>query len=147
MENIRQVHDEDHKELSILSTQLGYPCSPQDSRRYLSEIRSDPEHEIFVAESEEGEVIGYIHVFKTKRPFIESFAELGGLVIKEGFRGEGLGKILLGRSEEWARESGCHEMRIRSNVIRERAHPFYLDQGYLVNKHQMIFIKNLQGDD
>lgn len=147
MEYIRQALEKDYGELSILSTQLGYPCSPEDSRRYLDDISSDPDHGIFVAESEKGEVIGYIHVFKTKRPFLESFAELGGLVVKEGFRGRGVGKNLLMRSEVWAQENGCPEMRIRSNVVRERAHPFYLDQGYVVNKQQKIFIKNLLGNN
>jgi GNAT superfamily N-acetyltransferase len=143
MANIRQALNKDFGELSILSTQLGYPCSPDDSQRYLMDIIQDPEHALYVAEATDGEVIGYIHVFKTKRPFIEPFAELGGLVVSEGYRGKGLGRILLERSEEWAQEKGCHEMRIRSNVIRVRAHPFYQDQGYIVNKHQKIFIKNL----
>jgi GNAT superfamily N-acetyltransferase len=143
MVNIRQIQEKDYEELAILSTQLGYPCSEEDSRRFLEDIQQDSEHAVFVAESETGGVIGYIHVFKTKRPFIESFAELGGLVVLEDHRGKGLGKILLDRSEEWARENGCPEMRIRSNVVRERAHPFYMDQGYVVNKHQMIFIKEL----
>ena len=143
MVDIRLIQEKDFEDLSILSTQLGYPCSPEDSRRFLGDISGDPEHAVIVAEAEKGEVIGYIHVFRTKRPFIEPFAELGGLVVKDGFRGEGLGKILLERSEEWAQEKGCPEMRIRSNVIRERAHPFYLQQGYVVNKHQKIFIKKI----
>ena len=144
MINILQILEKDYEEISFLSTQLGYPCSTEDSRRFLGDIQQDPEHAVFIAESEKGEVIGYIHVFRTKRPFIEPFADLGGLVVKEGFRGMGVGKILLGRSEEWARENGCPEMRIRSNVIREKAHPFYLGQGYVVNKHQKIFIKSMK---
>ena len=143
MVKIRQVHEKDFEGLAILSAQLGYHCTPENSRRYLSDIEQDPEHGVFVAESEMGEVIGYVHVFRTKRPFLEPFAELGGLVVLEGYRGQGLGRTLLERSEEWAREKGCPEMRIRSNVIGERAHPFYLDQGYLINKQQKIFIKSM----
>jgi catechol 2,3-dioxygenase-like lactoylglutathione lyase family enzyme len=41
---------------------------------------------------------------------------------------------------------GCEMMRVRSNVIRERAHRFYTERlGYEVVKQQMVFGKTLEG--
>jgi hypothetical protein len=34
-------------------------------------------------------------------------------------------------------------MRVRSNVIRERAHRFYLREGYAEKKRQAVFLKQL----
>ena len=141
MVSIRIARDQDVTELSRLSTQLGYPCSPDQVLTFFADIVSDPNHCVFVAETDDGSIAGYVHVFKAKRLFIDPFSELGGLVVGNNFRGKGIGTTLLAASETWAKENGCFEMRVRSNVIREEAHIFYLDHGYLSNKEQKIFIK------
>ena len=143
MYTIRVAQDHDSKELSSLSIQLGYPCKPEECRKLLRDLELDPAHIVYLAEDGEGVIIGFVHVFITKRLFLDPFAELGGLVVDEKFRGKDIGKILLAASENWAEEQGCYEMRVRSNVLRENAHHFYLDQGYLINKQQNIFIKDL----
>jgi hypothetical protein len=48
---------------------------------------------------------------------------------------------LLAAAEAWAREQGFASMRVRSNVLRERAHRFYLREGYLEKKRQAVFLK------
>ena len=141
MTSIRIAQNQDADELARLSVQLGYPSSTEECLKFLRELELDPDHVVLVAESEDGIIAGYVHVFKTKRLFLDPFAELGGLVVKENFRGKGIGKVLLAASENWAKEQSCFEMRVRSNVLREKAHYFYLDQGYLNTKKQKIFIK------
>ena len=141
MVTIRTARDLDNKALSRLSIQLGYPSRPEKCQVLFKDIVSDPDHIVFLAETSEGSIAGYIHVFKTKRLFLDPFSELGGLVVDKEFRGRGIGKALLAAAENWGSENGCFEMRVRSNVLREDAHNFYLDQGYLVNKEQRIFIK------
>ncbi len=44
-----------------------------------------------------------------------------GLVVDEAIRGAGIGAQLLAAAEVWARERGCTEMRVHSNVVRNRA--------------------------
>ena len=141
MITIRTAQDQDFKELSRLCLQLGYPCSPEECRKYFRQLESDPDHIVYVAESGEGKITGYIHVFITKRLFLDPFVEIGGLVVDDKFRGKGVGKALLDYSEKWLIKQGCREMRVRSNVIREEAHQFYLNQGYLINKQQKVFLK------
>ena len=141
MITMRIAQDQDYKELSRLSLQLGYPCSPEDCRKFFRHLELDPDHIVYVAQSSEDVITGFVHVFKTKRLFLDPFGEIGGLVVDDKFRGKGIGKALLDFSEEWLKEQGCSEMRVRSNVIREEAHQFYLDQGYLINKQQKVFLK------
>jgi len=50
---------------------------------------------------------------------------------------------LLRAAERWAKSKGCKNMSVRSNVIRERAHTFYLRNGYQHYKTQKAFRKNL----
>ena len=55
----------------------------------------------------------------------------------------GAGAILLETAEKWACKMRCSGMSVRSNVIRERAHGFYLKNGYQHYKTQKAFRKAL----
>jgi len=143
MVTIRVARENDANELTDLSIQLGYDCTLETCQRLFPIIAKDPDHIILVAESGDGVIAGYVHVFITKRLFLDPFSELGGLVVGEKFRGKGIGKILLAASENWATEQGCAEMRVRSNVLREEAHHFYLEHAYQDVKKQRVFLKNL----
>lgn len=140
---IREALPPDAAEISDLSTQLGYPIKEEEINSHLTDLLADPDHNIFVAENLDIGLVGFVHVFVTKRLFLDSFIELGGLVVDGGNRGEGHGMLLLAAAEAWAAEKGCREMRIRSNVIREAAHNFYLNQGYLAHKKQTVFLKRI----
>jgi len=54
-----------------------------------------------------------------------------------------VGRLLVERGETWARERGLSTIGIRSNIIRDRAHEFYLALGYAVTKSQKVFRKAL----
>jgi len=127
--------------LSHLSTQLGYACPAEKIQLFLKDLHHD--HAVFVAESDQGSLAGYVHIFKTKRLFQKPFAKLGGLVVEKTFRGKGIGKTLLAAAEVWAEDRGCQEMRVRSNVLRERARPFYLGAGYQDHKEQNVYLKTI----
>jgi GNAT superfamily N-acetyltransferase len=98
---------------------------------------------VFVAETQDAGVIGWIHV--SKQPLLETDmrAEINGLVVAEGQRSRGAGAKLLAAAEDWARQRGCKGMSVRSNVIRERAHQFYERNDYEHYKTQKSFRKRL----
>jgi GNAT superfamily N-acetyltransferase len=70
-------------------------------------------------------------------------AEVNGLIVSEEQRSSGLGAKLLAAAEEWACRKGCKSMSVRSNVVRERAHAFYVRAGYEHYKTQKAFRKKL----
>ena len=143
MLSIRTVVESDVSELTRLADLLGYPSANEDVLTNLKELIPDPNHEIYVAETGDGLLAGFIHVFVTRRLFINLFSELGALVVDENWRGKGVGKLLLNEAEDWAATRGCQEMRVRSNILREKAHGFYLQQGYGENKKQTVFLKKI----
>jgi GNAT superfamily N-acetyltransferase len=91
----------------------------------------------------EGGVIGWVHISVTPLLEVERRAEVNGLVVNENLRSRGAGGSLLNTAEKWARKMGCTGMSVRSNVIRDRAHAFYLRQGYEHFKTQKAFRKAL----
>jgi GNAT superfamily N-acetyltransferase len=98
---------------------------------------------VLVAESPERKVIGWLHVSVSPLIEVELRAEVNGLVVDDHERSRGTGAVLLRAAEQWARRQGCKNMSVRSNVIRERAHQFYLRRGYEHYKTQKAFRKPL----
>ena len=98
---------------------------------------------MFGAEAPDGLVVGWLHVHAHHVVERDPRAEVGGLVVDENFRGSGVGRLLMQRAEDWAREKGYREVVLRSNVIREHAHTFYESLGYTVTKTQNHFRKIL----
>ncbi len=141
--DIRSVRLNDALQIAELSSQLGYPAEVEHVRIYLGQIIQDVAHSFFVTDDRTGLILGWVHVFKTKRVFKEPFAEVGGLIVDENNRGKGVGQQLINEAEEWARQNECPTMLIRTNVIRTDSHAFYLDEGYSLLKQQKVFKKEL----
>ena len=70
-----------------------------------------------------------------------SRVEVAALVVDETVRGSGIGRCLMERAEEWARERGYNTVQLRSNVTRAAAHAFYERLGYKHIKTSKTFRK------
>ena len=142
---IRRARQGDAARIAALSGQLGYPTTTRQMAGRLRSALRAKDGECFVAETATGEVkvVGWIHVSVTPLLEVERRAEVNGLVVDESVRSHGAGARLLGAAEKWAKKMRCAGMSVRSNVIRDRAHGFYLRQGYEHYKTQKAFRKGL----
>jgi len=140
---IRIAKAGDAAELADLSGQLGYPATAAQIRQRLRAIRPASLNSVFVAETKDAGVVGWLHVCKQALLESDVRAEVNGLVVAEGHRSLGAGARLIAAAEEWARKHGCKFMSVRSNVMRERAHKFYERNGYEHYKTQKSFRKPL----
>jgi GNAT superfamily N-acetyltransferase len=141
---IRAAEEGDVEAIASLCGQLGYPAGADEMRMRYVRIRTTQAGEILVAvRSTDAAVVGWTHV--VPRPQLEdaAFAELAGFVVDASARSAGVGAALLAAAEDWARRQGLATMRVRSNVIRERAHRFYEREGYARCKVQAVFRKVL----
>lgn len=141
--SIRTAEARDAAAIAQLAGELGYASTTEQGAVRLAAIADDPQHAVFVAEARGGEVIGWIHIRESRTLEADVRGEIMGLVVDARHRCAGAGRRLLERGEQWARERGLKIMSVRSNVVRERAHEFYLRQGYAVVKWQKAFRKNL----
>jgi len=140
---VRAPLPRDFARMAGLARQLGYPATPEDIAQRLEGMRHSSEHAVFVAQLPDGEIAGWIGVFLYRGVELNPRAEVSGLVVDERFRSQNVGLRLLERAEQWAREKGCTEVGLRSNVIRDRAHKFYERNGYVHTKTQKSFRKYL----
>jgi GNAT superfamily N-acetyltransferase len=140
---IRRAGSGDAARIAELSGQLGYPATPAEIARRLRKIKPASQHAVLVAESPERKVVGWLHVSVSPLLEVQLRAEVNGLVVANNERSHGTGARLLHAAEQWARSRGCKNMSVRSNIIRERAHQFYLRHGYEHYKTQKAFRKPL----
>ena len=126
----------------MLCGQLGYPAEAAVILRRLDGLAA--EHGVvLVAVDPAGAACGFAHAEPRHLLIAEPFVELAALVVSEGARGSGAGASLLAAVEAWTRGQGIASVRVRSNVLRERAHRFYLREGYVERKRQAVFLKHL----
>jgi GNAT superfamily N-acetyltransferase len=141
--SIRIAAAGDAAALADLSTQLGYSSAAAVMVERLARVHSEDGGEVFVALDANGRTVGWTHVVPRLHLEENTFAELAGLVVDEGARGTGVGAMLLRAAEDWARGRGFPQLRVRSNVVRVRAHRFYRREGYVERKRQVVFDKAL----
>lgn len=140
---VRPATAGDAERIAILSGQLGYASTEEQVRQRLRRLEGNSEHAALVAEAPGGEVVGWLHVHLAHTLELDTQAEISGLVVDESWRSRGVGAVMMERAEQWARKKGCKMIRLRTNVIRERAHAFYERLGYELWKTQKVFCKPL----
>jgi len=144
MAAIRPIAVEDAKAVAELVLQLGYERTPVQIADWIAGLAGrEREQQAFVACIRD-EVVGWIEVAMQRHLQSDEFALIGGLVVKEGCRGGGVGRRLCEEAERWAREQGSRVMRVTSRSTRERAHAFYLRDGYIQVKMSCVFEKPLR---
>ena len=134
----------DLRAVAALCGQLGYPNTPRDVRARFLQIPRTPEQRLLVAVDELGEVVGWIHAGVTRTLESPAGVEIFGLVVDQQRRGGGIGAALVRAVERWAVSLGIRRLRLRSNVVRERAHRFYGRLGFRIVKTQHAFEKRLR---
>lgn len=139
---IRTIMPQDAEEVSLLSAQLGYVRSAEQIRRWIERLTTKPDREqiAFVA-TLHGEVVGWIDISIEHRLQSAPFGYIGGLVVKDGLRGHGIGRRLCQHAEAWAWEHSVETVRVTSRSTRADAHRFYLRDGYRELKTSHVFEK------
>lgn len=135
---IRRITVDDANEMQLLSKQLGYEMSLNDTIEQIKEILCS-ESDFAAVAFTETKIIGWIHVFKAVRLETKPFAEIGGLVVDENYRSKGIGRQLVDGIRPWCQKKGIIEVRVRSNVKRKEAHQFYRSVGFSELKEQKVF--------
>lgn len=139
---IREVKIEDAPFIAKLSLQMDHEMNENEARERLAKIMEDKTQVLLVAEVE-GKVLGYNSVSANYELLNGIQARIEGLVVDENARGLGLGRTLMEKAEDWAREKGSKSMKLASNSKRIEAHKFYEKIGYTKAKEQAAFKKVL----
>jgi GNAT superfamily N-acetyltransferase len=136
MAKIREaVPDEVERVLGMYEWLFAVPGSvpprwdPERAREAIGEAIADPSSAVYVAEHR-GELLGlctaYLELNSVRfgpRCWVEDLA------VSPEYRSRGVGKDLLDRAKQWARERGASHLELDSAESRQDAHRFYEREG------------------
>ena len=103
---------------------------PADERRYLRAIRRYPNAAVFVAEEEEGRIVGRLSVARDQHPASRHVADLG-LMVAASHRRRGIGTALLEAAVEWGRVSGVRKLELHVFPYNDAAISLYEQFGFV----------------
>ena len=140
---VRSPRDRDVDAMADQAGQLGYPVEPAELRRRLAAVTARDDAVVLVATDPHDRAIGWLHV-ELKRTLVAPLtAQIMALIVDERARGGGVGRELVAAADAWAAKRGCRRLMVATRVTRERAHRFYLREGFSLDKTSHIFEKRL----
>jgi ribosomal protein S18 acetylase RimI-like enzyme len=139
---IRPWERKDIARLAVLSGELGYAATGEQVARRLAEIGANG-IVLVAADCESDCVLGWIELQVITHLTSDPHLEICGLVVSGTARSRGIGSLLVLAAEKTALEKDVACLRVRSNIIRERAHEFYERLGFAHVKTSKVFEKAL----
>jgi RimJ/RimL family protein N-acetyltransferase len=103
--------------------------SAGDERRFLKALRRYPHAAVFVAEREDGTLVGRLSVGRDPHPASAHVAYVG-LMVAFDARRQGVGTALLQAAVEWAREAGIRKLELHVFPWNEAAIALYEAFGF-----------------
>ena len=109
---------------------------PEEYRRVFKEMGKISGYKLLVAE-EKGEIIGTVVlvILPGIAHGVSPFAVVEYVVVDEGWRRRGIGKLLMDYVIAQAKEAGCYKIMLTSDKRREPAHEFYRSLGFEASAH------------
>lgn len=134
--SIRRAERSDFKDINHLTDELGYHATLEQTECWLNLMLSSDAHEVFVAEIES--VVGWISV--EKRITLETGikAEITGMVVDLAVRRKGLGRKLISKAEDWAKQQSLSRIVVRSDIKRDASHSFIKVPGLYIKRPPII---------
>lgn len=129
----------------ICRTALGHDTTAAHLERRIEELAHDPCYYIAVYEDDvTHQVQGFIQAQRYDLIYGDDGWNIIALAVSPEARQRGIGKRLLSSLEEEAEKRGDSFIRLNCNVIRSDAHEFYQHMGYVCDKTQKRFIKQIE---
>lgn len=127
---VRPVTAADAAALRPLLAQLGYALDEGEIRQRIGRIAAAGGHYLVAAEGADGSLVALLHIYGRAALEKPPEAVVQALVVRDGLRGGGVGRAMMGFAERWAREAGYSYVSLGSQVARDDAHAFYERLGY-----------------
>lgn len=145
---VREIQETDYRDIYLLNQDFNsnlQEFSEEKVREKIEIITKNTRDIIFVYE-QDTVVIGYIHGSPYELLFSNSLVNVLGFVVKESYRNQGIGTILINHLEQWGKDNGYSGIKLLSHPSRIHAHRFYERRNYMFTKDQKNYIKKFEDD-
>jgi GNAT superfamily N-acetyltransferase len=135
---VREATPADAAALAPLLTELGYPSDPQAVAERVATLAADKWSGVWVAVVN-GAIAGAASAHAS--PLLSRDARIcriTAMIVTESAQGAGVGRALLARVEQEARDWNCDRIEVTSSDHRAGAHAFYARLGFQAKPHRFI---------
>lgn len=136
--DIRKARIEDKDEIFVLLNQLYENKIKYEIFSKIYETKWNNENSYYIVAINDNKIIGvlimeiFIQLHRAKKT---SFVD--DLIVKEEYRNNGIGKLLLQNAISYAKQQDCEVIELTSFLLNENAHRFYENNGF--KKHSIKF--------
>lgn len=140
---IREIEETDlsngfFETLSNLSDVKKISQDKEKTRKVINEIKSNSFYKLFVAVSDDSEIIGSTTLL-IEQKFIHDGGKVGHIedvVTRKGYEGFGIGSSLINRSLQFAKQIGCYKVILECSIQNV---PFYTKLGFKQHEVSMRY--------
>ena len=93
----------------------------------------DPDNDLFVAENQDGKIVGYMSCGKPRYPYLDYEQEIGMLYLLTECRGQGLGTQFFEKAVQQIKAKGYNRFFVSCNKYNVPAQHFYLAMGGIID--------------
>jgi ribosomal protein S18 acetylase RimI-like enzyme len=148
---VREATAEDAEKIHALAGELAgavgdSPPSLESVRARLAELVEEPRARLLVAEDDDGVVAGAVSLWvKPDLAHGDTVVEVPMLVVSEGRRREGVGKLLMEEVQCLAVENGATLIELIATIQNTPAREFYRSLGFVETDHVTLeFVGDLE---
>ena len=143
---IRNVRLQDAQALArICKAALNHETDSAAMEQRIEELSSNDSYYIAVYEDDnDHRVLGFIQAERYNLLYAGDGWNIIALAVDPEAQRQGVGKKLLNALEEKASDDQYTFIRLNCNIIRKEAHAFYQGMGYICDKTQKRFIKDIK---
>lgn len=139
---IRRINAGDAPAINVLTQQLGYPMSVEQTQQNMNAVLKNNNDDAFVALLD-NKIIGWIGVGMSFQIETPAYCVIRGLVVDDHYRNHGVGKMLIEKAKQWSLGKRINKLKLRCNVLRTETHLFYKHLGFKETKQQTVFEINI----
>jgi ribosomal protein S18 acetylase RimI-like enzyme len=138
---VREATAEDAETIHSLAGELAgtvgdWPPRFEDIRARLVELLEEPRAWVLVAEGEDGEVVGVVSLWiKPDLAHGDTVVEVPTLVVTEGSRREGVGKLLMEEVQRLGAKNKAGLIELAATTQNIPAREFYRTLGFVETDH------------
>ena len=141
-ENLCRLFDEaDKLHRDHLPERFQAPKGPARDKAFILGLLADQTVAVFVVERD-GKLLGLVQAAVKDTPPLSIFVPrcyvvVNTLVVKEGFRQQGIGQKLMDKVHQWALSKGADEVELNVYEVNQGAIAFYRHLGYATMSQKM----------
>lgn len=125
MIRVQLASEQDDTATQELLAQLGYVLTVDEVRARLVMLAASGTDPVLLA-TEDGKAVGLIAMhYATMLHHREPVARITALVVRDGVRGKGVGRILVDVGANLAQQAGCGQMELTTALHRTDSQAFY----------------------